>query len=294
MSYSPKARLHHYFPQFHLAYFSQSDSRIWTYDKRERLRPNPKLIPLSSLAAEARLYDDDAPEAGLEGVEEWLANAVDGPASAVIRKVVQKTDITAAERESLGRYVVARDLRTPATRDFILSDAQHRIEADYDERMSDAKSIREAIITDVGVDIAEADIQRLSQVYRPVVTKGFWLEFLQTHSIRALPRLLAKGWTLFHADSDCDFITSDLGILKHQGAWDRPAPNMPGWWNNADGWLIPLTPKLVLAMAPGLKPQEKLAQRVYVDVFNRSITKHAQEFIFAGSALELRRALDAV
>jgi hypothetical protein len=292
MAQSRKPRLHHYFPQFHLAYFSQADSRIWAHDKRGQLKPNPKLIPPASLAAEAHLYDDNAPDSGLEGVEEWLANAVDGPASKVIRKIVEKQQITAVEREDLARYVIARDLRTPVTRDFILGDAQNRIEADYDERMNDAKSIRAAIMADSGVDISEADITRLSKLYRPIVSKGFWLEFMQTHSTKALPRLLAKGWTLFHADSDCEFVTSDLGILKHLGAWDRPASNMPGWWNNADGWLMPLTPKLILAMAPGQKPQEKLAQRAYVDVFNRSVAKKAERFVFARSEFELRRALE--
>jgi hypothetical protein len=188
---------------------------------------------------------------------------------------------------------MSRDLRTPETRDFILSRAQAGIEADYDRRIADTSAIREAIRADSGVDVSEEEIRDLGRVYRPVVTKGFWLEFLQRHCVQALPRLLAKGWTLMHADTDCEFITSDIGLLKHRGAWDRPVQYAPGWWNNADGWLLPLTPKLILMMAPCLNDQEKLAQRVYVDQVNRSIAKQAKEFVFAASESELRRAVDA-
>jgi hypothetical protein len=88
-------------------------------------------------------------------------------------------------------------------------------------------AIRKAILDDSGVDIPEHQIRILSKVYRPVVSKGFWIEFLQKRTVKALPRLLAKGWTLFHADSDCEFVTSDVGILKHWGAWDRPAAPSP-------------------------------------------------------------------
>ena len=57
---------------------------------------------------------------------------------------------------------------------------------------------------------------------------------------------------------------------------------------------MPLTPRLILAMAPGLLPQEKLAQRSYVDLFNRNVVSYACEFVFASSENELRRALDAL
>lgn len=288
-----KPRLHHYFPQFHLAYFADDERRLWCYDKLGRLNPNPKRIPPASLAAEARLYDDDAPDAALEGVEEWLAGAVDGPASTPVRKIVAKQDITSTEREDLGRYVMARDLRTPATRDFVMRVAQDGLEAEYDARTSDTAAMRAAILADSGVELSDEDIGQLAAEYRPAITKGFWLDFLKTQTVRALPRLLAKGWTLIHAEEGTEFLTSDMGILKHHGAWDRPGPNTPGWWTNADGWLMPLTPRLILAMAPGLLPQEKLAQRVYVDEFNRSVVRYAREFVFANSERELQRALDA-
>lgn len=289
-----KPRVHHYFPQFHLSHFADDGGRLWCYDKAGRIQPNPKRLPPSALAAEARLYDDDAPDAALEGVEEWLAQVVDGPASTAIRKVVEKQDITRVEREDLGRYVMARDLRTPSTRDFIMTAAQAGLEAEYDARTSDTTALRAAIVDDSGIELSDDDIRALAAQYRPVISKGFWLDFLRSQTARALPRLLAKGWTLIHAGDGTEFLTSDVGILKHHGAWDRPGPNAPGWWTDADGWLMPLTPKLILAMAPGLLPQEKLARRAYVDMFNRGIVTYAREFVFGSSEEELRRALDAL
>ena len=289
-----KPRLHHYFPQFHLAYFADEERQLWCFDKAGRLTPNPKRIPPASLAAEARLYDDDAPDAALDGVEEWLAETVDGPASAAIRKVAARQDITSTEREDLGRYVMARDLRTPATRDFVMKVAQKGLEGEYDARTADTAALRAAILEDSGVELSDEDIRTLAAEYRPVVTKGLWLEFLRTQTVKAMPRLLAKGWTLIDAEEGTEFLTSDVGILKHHGAWDRPGPNAPGWWTNADRWLMPLTPRLILAMAPGLLPQEKLAQRSYVDLFNRNVVSYACEFVFASSENELRRALDAL
>ena len=294
MPSSAKPRLHHYFPQFHLAYFADDERKLWCFDKACRLDPNPKRIPPASLAAEARLYDDDAPEASLEGVEEWLADTVDGPASTALRKVVAKQDVTRVEREDLGRYVMARDLRTPATRDFVLKTAQDGLETEYDARTADTAALRAAILEDSGVELSDEDIRTLAAEYRPVITKGFWLDFLRTQTVKALPRLLAKGWTLIHADEGNEFLTSDVGILKYHGAWDRPRASTPGWWTNADGWLMPLTPRLILAMAPGLLPQEKLAQREFVDLFNRHVVRFAREFVFSHSDRELRRAITAL
>lgn len=286
-----KPRLHHYFPQFHLTYFAQADTKLWTHDKRNRLKPNPKAVPLAVLAAEAGLYHDDAQEDGLEGIEEWLAEHVDGPGSVVVRKLVRRQDITASERADLGRYVMSRDLRTPATRDFIMSGAQKQFEADYALRMSDTASIRAAIVADSGVDIPEDEIAALAAAYRPTVAKGFWLDFLHRHTQAALPRLLSMGWTLFHADDATEFITSDIGIVKFRGGWDRPVPFAPGWWINAEAWFIPLTPKLALAMAPGLKGIEKRAERSYVDVVNGAMAAQSSEFTFAHGEAELRRAV---
>mgnify|MGYP001587085293 FL=1 len=172
--------------------------------------------------------------------------------------------------------------------------AQTGLEGEYDARTADTAALRAAILEDSGVELSDEDIRTLAAEYRPVVTKGLWLDFLRTQTVKAMPRLLAKGWTLIHAEEGTEFLTSDVGILKHHGAWDRPGPNAPGWWTNADCWLMPLTPRLILAMAPGLLPQEKLAQRVYVDLFNRNVVSYACEFVFASSENELRRALDAL
>lgn len=287
-------RLHHYFPQFHLNYFAQADTKLWTHDRRTRFKPNPKAIPLARLAAEAGLYDDDHPEGGLEGIEEWLADHVDGPASTVIRKVVAREDINAHERADLGRYVMSRDLRTPATRDFIMDRAQKQFEVECVARMSDTTAIRTAIRADSGIDIPEDQIAALAGLYRPTVTKGFWLDFLQRHSDAAAPRLLGMGWTLFHTDDGAQFITSDIGIVKFRGGWDRPVPFAPGWWIYAEAWLMPLTPKLALAMAPGLLPNQKLAGRPYVDVVNRTLAAQSSAFTFAHDEHELRRAIGGI
>lgn len=291
---SSKPRLHHYVPQFHLAYFADEASRLWAYDKCARIRPNPKQIPFARLAAEAELYDDDDPNEALDGVEEWLAAHVDGPAAAVVRKVTRHDDISPTEREALGRYVMSPDLRSPTTRDFIMSLAQQGIVAEFDRRMSDTAAVRQAILAQSGVEVSEDEIRELSQLYHPVVSKGMWLKFMQRNIVEALPRLLSKGWTLFHADEGCEFLISDRGIQKHRGGWQNPVIGGPGWWTNADAWIMPLTPRIALAMAPGLLNQEKLAQRAYIDLYNRSVVEHATEFVFAASEDELRRAIDAV
>jgi hypothetical protein len=112
-------------------------------------------------------------------------------------------------------------------------------------------------------------------------------------TMMALPRLLAKGWALFNADDDCEFLTSDIGIVKHRGGWDRPVLSGPGWWSNANAWLMPLTPKVALAMAPGLQASGRLAQRAYVDPLNRAVVNHAREFVFGATEATIQRAIGA-
>lgn len=293
MADAPKPRRHHYFPQFHLAYFADAATMVWAFDRRDRFNPNPKQIPVSGLALEANLYDDDAPEDGLEGVEEWLATTVDGPASSALRKVVAFSEITRAEREDFARYVMSRDLRTPATREFIMSRVQANLNVELPRRMADTSTIRKAIRENSGIDVSEDEIALLSSRYQPEVSTGFWLAFLKLHTIQATPRLLAKGWTIIHADTDCEFITSDVGIVKHRGGFGIPIASGPGWWSNADGWIMPLTPRIALAMAPGLLPTEKTAQRAFVDPFNQAIVRLARDLVISGNENELRRAVNA-
>jgi hypothetical protein len=285
-------RLHHYFPQFHLRLFADGEGLVSTYDKRERIRPNPKALAPAAVAAEAHLYDDDHSEAPAAEVEEWLATEVDGPASAVINKIIARAPINASEREALARYVMSRDLRVPRTRDVILRNAQAHLDSGYKRWLEEPDTIRKAIIKDGGPDLTPEEIVDLGTHFRATVTKGFWLDFMQTHTVKAARRLLTKGWTLFHADDRCEFLTSDLGILKHRGDFDHPVPPAMGWSTRADGWLMPLTPKLILAMAPGLKPTEKLATSVYVDRFNATLAAQALEFVFARDPACLLKALE--
>lgn len=193
------SRLHHYFPRFHLAEFAGADGLVWVYDKSGRLSPNPKPLAPSGIAAEAHLYLDDAPDDPIEGLEEWLAAKVDGPASTVVKKVIAHVDITLDERADLGRYVMSRDLRTPATRDFTMDRAQQGIETEYDAKVADTASIREAILADGGPELSDEEIREFGAKYRPVIPKGFWLAFVERHTEPALPRLLANGWMLVHA-----------------------------------------------------------------------------------------------
>ena len=274
-------RIHHYFPQFHLRHFANADGLVFCYDKKDRLQPNPKALPPISIAAESRLYDNDHPDAPAAAIEQWLAEEVDGPAAAVLTKILELAAITAEERGALARYVISRDLRVPRTRDVILRNAQAHLDSHLARWLQDPERIRRDIVADGGPDMSPEEIVALGKSYAATVTKGFWLDFMQKHTLKAAHRLLAKGWALFRARDDCQFMTSDLGILKHRGSFDKPVAPAMGWSTNADGWTMPLTPRLALAMAPGLEPHDRIATPVYTDRFNTLLVAQAPEFAFS-------------
>jgi len=287
----PDSRRHHYFPQFHLAYWARDDERVVTYDSLNALVPNPKAIAPVNIGLEAGLYLDDHPENPLEGVEEWLAVEIDAPGARALSLLVRQGELPDANRVSLARYIMSRDLRVPKTRDFLMTRGQRELDEWRERILRDPTSFQREVIQDGGPVLDPDEIQTFAEGCSIKLRRGFWLAFLKHYISAASPRLLGYGWALVHADQDCRFITTDLGIVKCAGSFANVVSHELGWTTNDGGWLVPLTPTILLAVAPGLHPTPKLAQMPFVSHVNRALISQCSRFAFAGSEHDIYAAL---
>ena len=289
-------RRHHFFPRFHLEHFSPGERRVWVYDKRGQVAPNPRLLSVETIALEVDLYADDADESPMRGVEQWLAQEIDGPAAQVFGKIRDAAPIMRADRVALARYLLSRDLRTPRARDFLLDIAQQELDAWYREWKADPVAIQASIAARSGVTFDLAELGEMLEDFTGElhITKGFWLAFLIKHVAQGAARLLSYGWAPIYAEPGREFLASDAGIVKYWTHFGDPAPPALGWMNDAHGWIAPLAPTVALGIAPGLTTVDKLASSPFLDSFNATVVQQAERFVFARDVATLRRAIDGV
>ena len=287
-----ESRRHHYFPQFHLAQWAREDERVVTYDSAGALVPNPKPIAPINVGLEADLYRDDHPDTPLEGVEEWLAAEIDGPGARALSTLLREDALSEVHRVSLARYIMSRDLRVPKTRDFLMTLGQSELDEWRDGIVRDPASFQRSVILDGGPELGPDEIREFAEGCSIQLRRGFWLAFMKNHIQAATPRLLSYGWSLIHADRNCRFVTSDLGIVKCVGSFANIVSHELGWANNDGGWLVPLTPGRLLAIAPGLDPTPQLAQSPFVDIVNRALVTQCERFAFAASENDIHAALE--
>ena len=287
-----ESRRHHYFPQFHLAQWARGDERVVTYDSAGGFVPNPKAIAPVNIGLEANLYRDDHPDTPLEGVEEWLAAEIDGPGARALSTLVRENALSDVHRMSLARYIMSRDLRVPKTRDFLMTLGQSELDEWRDGIVSDPGSFRRSVIRDGGPELDSDEIREFADGWSIQLRRGFWLAFMKHYIQAATPRLLSYGWALIHADPSCRFVTSDLGIVKCFGSFANIVSHELGWAKNDGGWLVPLTPRRLLAIAPGLYPTPRLAHNPFVARVNRALVAQCSRFAFAASEDDINAALE--
>lgn len=92
----------HYVPKYYLKGFSEDGGkRIWVYDKQD----GKYSTQVKSVANETRFY---SPE-----VEKYLANVIENPANAVIKKIRNQGQVSEQEKEILAEYMAVMMKRVP-------------------------------------------------------------------------------------------------------------------------------------------------------------------------------------
>jgi hypothetical protein len=97
----------HYVPRRYLRNFECPDRPgfVWQYDRQSR---EARQVAIEKAAQSPNFYP--------AGDERLLAGAIEGPANPVIKKLLQRTAITADERRAIAVYTATMLMRVPATR----------------------------------------------------------------------------------------------------------------------------------------------------------------------------------
>jgi hypothetical protein len=285
-SYSSGAgrkRHHHFLPVFHLKYFiDTATAGVWTHDRRGRMNPNPKCIPPLVVGAEQELYTVETEEGVLsDAYEDWLADAIDGPAAAAIPKLLDNQVLTRGERSAIAAYVMSRDLRTPKAREIVLGIEQRAADSAWAALKRDVPATRARINADGGPDFSDEEITYYLEILAPEAANGAFTAFMARHINDGARRLYAMNWLIVDALIGQDFITSDLGILKFRGGWHDPVPHALGWIAKAEGWVVPLTPHTALVVAPGGDRGRGIATPEFLSLVNRELAAQAHQLVFA-------------
>ncbi len=275
---------HHHFPRFHLREFEAGRDRVWQYDRLFETTENPCLVLTTRAGSLRDLY---APEVGAEPksdeLETWFDQQSDGPAAPAFRRLLSGAVLDGSERSDLARYVMAMDLRSPKAHDFLMGVTQESLERDWAALHADPEKLRSMIREQSGVEITDEVIEYARSKYRPQVAKPFWFHFMIRQINPGARRLFAYRWLVVQAPPGLEYLTSDIGIVKHIGDFTNPATHMIGWWNGAPGWVMPLSPTKALALSPDGEREQGAADATpaFLEQFNRTMVAQAHRFVYS-------------
>lgn len=99
----------HYVPRSLLRHFTDSDGKLWVYDKQERTW---FLTSIVNAGVEKDIYPQD--------IESWFGKEIESPAGAIFKNLRNgKTNISGSDMSDVANFISAQMMRVPAIRDSI-------------------------------------------------------------------------------------------------------------------------------------------------------------------------------
>jgi hypothetical protein len=216
-----------------------------------------------------------------------LDEAIDAPAAPAIEAYLAGKTMDSEQESRLAAYVMAHDLRSPKARDFLLGQSQKFLDQLKKEMWKDRERVKREIFDEAGLLLSDELYDKIAESVRYEIQKPHWLETMQRQVNTGAERLFGLEWIKLAAPDGLEFLTSDVGVVKFWEGFARPAPHTIGWWNQADHWVMPLSPKYAIAFGrahpryrntadarPGLV---KRLNRLLVDQARRWVYTRRQE-----------------
>lgn len=285
----PRIR-HHYLARHLLQHFAASDGLVRVYDRRQRWVER-RDIP-ERLAVEKHLYSpESAMEPGMDpkddSVERWLAEEIDGPASQPLRELVggaRLGDLSDGSRHALADFIALLDLRTPAIRDLLVPAFEVEAAKSIGANKLTQKNLRKR-----GVHVSLGEVRRIAKDQARTLPAGMakpaWLNYLRETRTIARINVKARTWTIVEATDRTEFITSDLGIAKSLLGPTEPAPWEPGTILGRAHWIVPISPRLAIAITPPNAPLPEASSQLVVAT-NQQLARDARRYVYAHSCLD--------
>jgi hypothetical protein len=260
----------------HLQNFTDADGLIWVYDRKKRF--DPRRDTPRNVANEKFLYapGSGAPDPTSDEFENWLADHIDGPASAAIGKMLdtKRPELDRSARSKLAAYIATQDLRTPKVRDFLLAKFQEGLDREW-------PSVVKAALEALGEDASAESVAQVASQYEASVNKTIWLDFFSEQVNKAGERLYKMPWCVLEAPEGTSFAVNDVGVLKCSRGFGNLMPHMPGWWGPITDWIAPLSRTIALGISQERGYAHGILQRDWMTRANKRLVLDASEFVFS-------------
>ncbi len=198
---------HHYLPRFYLRGFCNQNEKIWTYKKDDP--GNPYSNAISNTAVIRHLYSLSL-EGGEDGLEDYFAEEIEGPAVEALKKLRSKQFPTAIERENLSIFFSTLFTRTPVHIAHLSRQQSQQLNiyarllaSNKEEFHSSYEKLRP------GLDTSALEIDRQAILRGNFPNKDLLLQSMLQAGIIYSRHLCSMRWVLLEANSNYPFITSD-------------------------------------------------------------------------------------
>lgn len=269
------ARYSHYVPQSYLGAWAHEPGRIWAYRTLVPAAAYPVWEDRSIRSTVVRqdLYTSVAGGVESDRVERWLNEEVETPALPVLEKLRQVGQLVREERVTLARFLIALEMRTPASymeQMLRLSDAVdgQMLEAVFDRASKDlakrdVASVEEVISSPppaggirVKVELEDHPDEPNMKEVNLTVTFGrqHWVETIERGVNAWAPKVADQDWRVLTPHGDWEWPTSDHPFLRlnyyEHGKFDFQG----GWQRTGSELLLPLSPRHLLYAKVGGSP----------------------------------------
>ena len=258
----------HYLPRYYLDGFTSPDTnRLWVYVKGEgrKFQSQPK-----SVANETDFY---SPE-----IESALANEIEAPANAVLKKIRERVEISPDEKRSLAVYIMTLWKRVPRGlerfNEMAPQIAENRLSRFNDE-------IAESIHLNPNREDLLRDWQRRGEAtlkdIRESPPKDIWEQTLDPRKTpRSIDVLSKMAWQFLVHDKKPVFLTCDNPVFFFSEM---------GIGNPKSELTFPIGSNLILHAnwEPVPRAQFRLASDTEIKQINRRTASNAQNFVFYAS-----------
>lgn len=291
----------HWVPRAYLKAWSPDGLKVQTYDLLVPHANVPIWTPRSirSLSAASHLYTSVLRGEDADHFEKWIKTEVEDPALGPLAKVLCDKPLTTAEWADVTRYVMALDLRTPAS--YLQSTKRWKeslpgIIQDVMQELPDAlKAAKEGTLPPpppeeetmanlpVRVWREDGKDHGLVEVHAAITPgRELWIASMKHALTRTINLVGPVSWSIMRPHPGSTWFTSDHPVVRLNYNNDEEYDFGGGWGNKGSEVLLPLSPTHMLYRQAGHShPARMVASPEQTLTLQRIIAERAHRQIYA-------------
>lgn len=281
---------HHFIPRLHLQHFAGADPKghVWTYEKQTGAIRSA--IP-DETAVESYFYSFKDEQGILNNNVEETLSKIESSAAPIYDMLLNGTiPADPQQRMDFSHFLAVMHVRTPAMRRMVgkmLSQQLQALNYAYGINPDAFEGLSSRVEKETGKVFSNETREAVRQKfidpsgYEMQISKESTLFILGTAD-KIAPILQKMKWSVFEARHGF-FITSDNPLLRDcDPKTKHPIYGDHGFLNNTNEIVFPLSKsKLLFLCWNPLMPNNRLAEREYVDIVNTCIAARSDRYLYA-------------